>query len=82
MTRNRRPITHSSGSHTVTPQLLSTKEAARLLGIHYNTMCKWRIRGIGPRFVKVGTAIRYRESDIEEWLQNRTYSNTTEYDGR
>jgi excisionase family DNA binding protein len=62
--------------------LLSTKEAARLLAIHHNTLCKWRIRGVGPRFVKAGHVIRYRRSDIEAWLQSRTYENTTEYTGR
>jgi excisionase family DNA binding protein len=84
MSRNRRPVTISPGSHAVAVSagLISSKEAARLLGIHFNTLCKWRIRGVGPRFVKAGTAIRYRRSDIETWLQNRTYSNTTEYSGR
>jgi excisionase family DNA binding protein len=82
MTGNRLRGTPPSGGHSVTPELLSTKEAARLLGVHYNTMSKWRIRGIGPRFVKIGTAIRYRRSDIETWLRNRTYSNTTEYGGQ
>jgi excisionase family DNA binding protein len=82
MTRNRRPLTLSPVSHAVTAGLISTKDAARLLGVHYNTLCKWRIRGVGPRFVKAGTMVRYRQSDIEVWLQSRTYSNTTEYGGR
>jgi excisionase family DNA binding protein len=59
--------------------LLCTKEAARLLSVHHNTLCKWRIRGVGPCFIKAGTTVRYRRSDIETWLQNRTYENTTAY---
>jgi excisionase family DNA binding protein len=78
MTRNRRPGAVSSNSNKDTVGLLSTKEAARLLGVHHNTLCKWRIRGVGPRFIKAGNTVRYRGSDIEAWLQNRTYSNTAE----
>jgi excisionase family DNA binding protein len=82
MTRNRRPVALSPEGHAITAALLSTKEAARLLGVHPNTLSKWRIRGTGPRFIKAGNMIRYRKSDIEAWLQNRTYSNTTEYGSR
>jgi excisionase family DNA binding protein len=82
MTYDRPPASLSSARQTVAAEFLSTKEAARLLGIHYNTLCKWRIRGGGPRFVRVGAAIRYRGSDLEAWLDNHTYSNTTEYEGR
>jgi excisionase family DNA binding protein len=82
MTLDRRPALLSSARQTVAAEFLSTKEAARLLGIHYNTLCKWRIRGGGPRFVRVGAAVRYKRSELETWLDNRTYSNTTEYEGR
>ena len=78
MTRDRRPGAAFSNSDKDSAGLLSTKQAARLLGVHHNTLGKWRIRGIGPRFIKAGATVRYRGSDIETWLQNRTYSNTTE----
>jgi len=83
MIRNRRLVTLTRVSHELaaTAGLLCTKEAARLLGLHHNTLCKWRIRGVGPRFIKAGNTVRYRRSDIEEWLQSRTYENTTEYGG-
>jgi transposase-like protein len=53
-----------------TAALLSAKEAARLLGVHHNTLRKWRIRGVGARF---------GDPTSETWLQSRTYENTTEY---
>jgi hypothetical protein len=40
-----------------TAGLLSAKEAARLLGVNQNTLCKWSIRGVEPRFVKAGTTV-------------------------
>ena len=50
-----------------------------MLDVHPNTLCKWRIRGSGPRYIKTGERVRYRLSDIEVWLGSRTYSNTAQY---
>jgi len=61
---------------------LSAKQAARLLDLHPNTLCKWRISGAGPRYVKAGRTVKYRLSDIEIWLGNRTFSHTAEYETR
>lgn len=60
-------------------ELISAKQTARMLGVHPNTLCKWRIRGIGPRYMKIGQKIIYRVSDIDDWLGRRTYDNTTQY---
>lgn len=49
-------------------RFLTTKEAAELLGIRPNTLEHWRSKGKGPTFERVGSAIRYRLSDIELWL--------------
>jgi predicted DNA-binding transcriptional regulator AlpA len=61
---------------------VSAKQAARILGVHPNTLCKWRISGGGPRFTKLGRRIRYRMSDISAWTNERTYSNTAQYRAR
>jgi predicted DNA-binding transcriptional regulator AlpA len=60
-------------------RLVSAKEAARILGVHPNTLCKWRIYGRGPQFIKVGRRIRYSTNKISTWMSERTYSNTSEY---
>jgi excisionase family DNA binding protein len=59
--------------------LVPAKEAARILGVHPNTLCKWRIAGRAPQFFKVGRRVRYSTSDISTWMSERTYSNTAEY---
>ena len=33
----------------------------------------WRLRGGGPRYVKVGSrSVRYRQSDLLKWIEDRT----------
>ncbi len=47
------------------PKLISTKQAAEMLGTTVGTLKSWRSRGLGPKWVKLGAAVRY---DIEELL--------------
>jgi excisionase family DNA binding protein len=48
------------------------------LGISVRTLERKRCDGTGPRFVRVGRAVRYRESDLAEWLASRTVASTSE----
>jgi len=59
-------------------QLLSQSEAARLLRLSERTLERLRVAGGGPQFVKAGRSVRYRQSDIEEWISARVVSNTSE----
>jgi hypothetical protein len=52
---------------------ISAKQTARLLNVH-------PISGAGPRYVKAGRAVKYRISEIEKWLEYRTFSHTAEYE--
>jgi hypothetical protein len=47
---------------------LTNEEAAKRLGIKPQTLAAWRCGGKGPKFLKVGRACLYRESDVEDWL--------------
>lgn len=47
---------------------LSQKEAADRLGITHETLRKWRRFGRGPKFLRLGTCIRYRAEDIEAFI--------------
>ena len=52
--------------------------AAELLGVSTRTLQAWRVRGGGPRFVKVGRAVRYRRRELVEFQDQRTFASTTE----
>ena len=38
----------------------------------YSTLAHWRSEGRGPKFIKLGSKVAYRGSDLNEWLQSRT----------
>ena len=63
--------------------LLSTREVADWLGMSILWLEVGRMRGYGPRFVRIGTRrIRYRRADVLAWLKSRTFSRTDQYAAR
>jgi hypothetical protein len=50
-------------------QLMSTEEVAEVLGRPPRTLRQWRYLGVGPKYLKVGAAVRYRPRDVEKWLK-------------
>jgi predicted DNA-binding transcriptional regulator AlpA len=61
-----------------TEGLLTATDAARLLRVSLSWLAKARLRGDGPRFVKIGRSVRYPESFIREYIKIRTRSSTSE----
>jgi hypothetical protein len=61
-------------------ELFDTEHVAKEWGFSEVTLRKWRITGDGPRFVRLGRAIRYRKADLEAFLARRAFSTTTEAD--
>ena len=61
-------------------QLFTPEEAAALLNVKPQTLAKWRMgeRGLGPHFVKVGRAIRYRRATLVSFIEGNTFTNTAE----
>jgi hypothetical protein len=59
-------------------QMLSTQEAARLLGLQPCTLSAWREDGSQPglAFFKLGKAVRYRYGDILSFIATRKASST------
>jgi predicted DNA-binding transcriptional regulator AlpA len=54
------------------------KTAAAFLNMSVSWLAKSRVRGDGPRFVKVGRAVRYLESALRDYIRTRTRGSTTE----
>ncbi len=44
--------------------LVNETEAARTLNIKVATCRRWRWAGKGPRFIKIGAAVRYDPADL------------------
>ena len=46
---------------------LTDVEVAGRLGVSRFTVRAWRLKGVGPRFLKMGRAVRYRPQDVDEY---------------
>lgn len=51
---------------------------AKVLGCDVKTLQAWRTRGGGPPFVRVGRLVRYRNEDIQKWIESRLATSTSE----
>lgn len=60
-------------------ELLTVAEAARWAKVSESYLNKARLTGDGPRFVRLGRSIRYRQSDLEAWVQASAADSTSEY---
>jgi excisionase family DNA binding protein len=47
---------------------LTTKAAADYLDCSTNYLAAARVRGAGPRYVKVGKLVRYRRTELDRWM--------------
>lgn len=52
-------------------EFLTVEDLARLLCIPKATIYRWRSAGVGPRGHTIGRYVRFRRSDVEEWLAER-----------
>jgi predicted DNA-binding transcriptional regulator AlpA len=59
-------------------RLLTPLETATSLGLSLSWLAKARLRGDGPLYIKLGRAVRYRESAIRDYLKARTRTSTSE----
>lgn len=50
-------------------ELLTTREAAKVLDLKPNTLAKWRAGEVGPAWVQIGRNVRYRRGDLSAWLE-------------
>lgn len=49
-------------------RLLTEHEASDRLGVSPSTLNSWRVRRVGPAFVRVGRLVRYRAAALTAWI--------------
>jgi hypothetical protein len=60
--------------------LLTTTQVAAWLGVSIQWLEIGRVRGYGPRFVRLSPrCIKYRVGDVREYLRERAHASTAEY---
>jgi excisionase family DNA binding protein len=62
---------HSIGT---VPRLLTIKQVADRLTVSVGCLRAWRIRGEGPPAIRVGSALRWDEREVDAWLNARRES--------
>jgi len=59
--------------------ILDQKRVATILGISTRTLERYRLTGLGPPYIKFGgKLVRYRQSDLEAWIQQNLTRSTSE----
>jgi len=60
--------TNNSGQ---TARLLNEYDVADIFRLSVATMRHWRQTGKGPKWLKLGSAVRYRPEDVQAYLDER-----------
>lgn len=61
-------------------ELLIPQEVADIFRVEVDTLAKWRWKGIGPDFIKIGRMVRYRRECVEAILTGEQLLAQTEAD--
>jgi predicted DNA-binding transcriptional regulator AlpA len=52
-------------------ELLNEHDVARITGLSVASVRRWRLFRQGPKYIKIGSAVRYKPEDISAWLESR-----------
>ncbi len=59
-------------------RLINENEAAGFIGYTIRALQGWRVKGGGPKFIKVSArSIQYRRRDLIEWAESRLKTSTS-----
>ena len=62
-------------------KLLTQKEVKEITGLADSTLEQWRLKGKGPKFIKLGRLVRYRLTDVQAYISGlQGFNSTTEAD--
>lgn len=61
-------------------KLIDTETLADWIGEIPNRLKKWRVDGIGPKFISKAKHVAYRVGDVRDWINSRTVQSTSQGD--
>lgn len=64
----------SKPEQTPAGRMLDIEQVADQLGVPVGTIRFWKAQGDAPKAYKVGRYLRWRQQDIDEWLEGREAS--------
>jgi predicted DNA-binding transcriptional regulator AlpA len=51
--------------------LINEFAVAEMMGVSVATVRRWRLFRQGPKYLKIGAAVRYKPEDVWAWLESR-----------
>lgn len=60
-----------SNSLVIAGALLKENDVARITGLSVASVRRWRFFRQGPKYLKIGSSVRYRPEDLAAWLSAR-----------
>lgn len=68
---------------TAASKLLTPAEVAEITGLSVETLAQWRSQKRGIPYVKISrNCVRYRQSDLDDWLSERIVRTGQAFDRR
>ena len=61
-----------------TPIAVNERKASELAGLSVSSLRKLRVTGGGPKYAKLGQRVRYRVSDLEDYIAARVITSTSD----
>lgn len=58
--------------------IFDTPKAAEYITLAPGTLERLRVQGSGPPYLKLGRSVRYRRTDLDQWMESRLTSSTSE----
>jgi predicted DNA-binding transcriptional regulator AlpA len=58
-------------THNTIETLLNEHDVAQITGLSVASVRRWRLLRRGPKYLEIGTAVRYRPEDISAWIESR-----------
>jgi predicted DNA-binding transcriptional regulator AlpA len=52
-------------------ELLTEHDVARVTCLSVASIRRWRLLRQGPKYLKIGAAVRYKPEDLKVWLDSR-----------
>lgn len=70
-------LSHDSRmSRARSQKLMMEQDVAEMLNVTVSAVRRWRVENRGPEYLKVGSLVRYRPTDVKKWLSSLARSAT------
>jgi predicted DNA-binding transcriptional regulator AlpA len=57
--------------HNIPENLLNEHDVAKVTALSVASVRRWRLFRQGPKYLKIGAAVRYKPADVDAWLTSR-----------